>query len=122
MGKGPFGGPRPFSRDNKKVLILIGIDGTEPPVDILMSAEELIWNKLNGLVDEDFTVNLSTSSHPTSEQKQALGGSFIHVQQYEITTELEEISQGVVNAIHNEVIDVLNENGFNITDTRTTVV
>lgn len=125
MPEGPLGGPRPFARDRKRVLVLVGIDGPEPPVDVLTSVETLIQDKVNrgiGFEMNEASVSVTTSSSPTNEQKEALGPRTIHVQQYEVKTIWEEITQRQINAVHNTVVEIMNDTGFNITGAKTTVI
>lgn len=129
MSEGPFGGPRPFLSDARSIIVLIGIDGTPPPLDIQISTREVINDTINqALIDRGAdikitreTVELTIGDPPTDEQLDVLGERTQYVQQYDIDTELDEVSQTIVNATHNTVIDKINELGFNITGTRTMV-
>ena len=129
MAEGPFGFSRPIVSDKRTILVLVGVDGPEPPNDIQLDLQELLNQEVNqALINAGAdiqlsrqTVNLTVEPNPSKEQRSALGPGVIHVQQYDISTELEEVSQGLVNATHNTVIDKVNELGFNITGTETTV-
>lgn len=125
MPEGPFGGPRPFASDEKNVLVLVGIDGPEPPNDVLIATQETIQTKINQAYDlpaGTHTVDLTTNDYLTDDQKEAVGSRALHVQQFDVKTPWEEITQEQINAVHNEVVDELNSLGYNITGTRTTVV
>lgn len=125
MARGPFGGPRPFASDTKTVIVLVGVDGPEPPNDVLLSTEQVMQDTINdafGLKHGTLNVSVTTNPNPTSEQKDAVGDRALHVEQYDIQTPWEEIAQDEVNMIHNEAVSELNNLGFNITGTRTTVV
>lgn len=122
MTSGPFGGPRPFTSDEKNVLVLVGIDGQHPPNDILLSLEESVRVSINQDISANFGVNLNTQERPSQAQKEALGPRLLYSMQFEVETPWEEISQKHINAIHNEVVGELNELGFNISGTKTTVV
>jgi hypothetical protein len=130
MGKGPFGGKRPFVSNNKTIIVLLGIDGR--PIkerDMRMDLQVLVNQTINQtLIDNGAdikvtrnTVSLTVGENPTKQQKNELGQRTLYVQQYDIQTELEEVSMGLVNAVHNTVIDEVEELGFNITGTSTTV-
>lgn len=129
MPEGPLGGPRPFGKDKRTILVLVGIDGPAPPPDIRLDAQETINTTVNqALINKGAdievtrqTVNLTVEENPTPEQRQTLGNGVLHVQQYDVKTELEEVSQSLVNATHNTVVDKLNELGFNVTGTETTI-
>lgn len=129
MPRGPLGGPRPFTRDKKTILVLIGANGPAPPDDVQLSAQEVVNAIVNrALIErgakislERQTVNLTVSSNPTPEQREAVGPGILHVQQYDISTELEEVSQGLINAIHNTVVEEVENLGFEIEGTKTTV-
>lgn len=125
MPEGPFGGPRPFANDTKSVIILAGVDGREPPNQILLDMEQLVQDSVNRELNLDIgtiDVHVTSSSNPSREQRQALGERAIHIQQYDIDTPWEEITQDQINKIHEIVIDQLNDIGVNMTVTRTTVV
>lgn len=129
MPTGPFGRRRPFVSDKRTILVLIGVDGSSPPNNIQLDLENTINSTINKAlinaganikVTRD-TVNLTVEDNPTQQQIDALGGRVIHVQQFDIKTELEEVSQTLVNAVHNTVVDKLTELGFNVEGTKTTV-
>jgi len=130
MVDGPLGRELRLIDDNKKILVLIGIDGPEPPRDIQISLRETVNTTINqALIDRGAdikptreTVNLNIEKNPSSRQRDELGGATLHVQQFEIKTELEEVSQGLVNAVHNTVVDEVDNLGFNVVGTKTTVV
>lgn len=129
MSEGPLGGPRPFSKDKRTILVLVGIDGPAPPNNVQLSAQAAVNQTVNqALIDKGAdikitrqTVNLTVQENPSGEQRDALGGATLHVQQYDIKTELEEVSQALVNATHNTVVDEVRNLGFNITGTETTI-
>jgi len=129
MAEGPLGANRPFVNDKRTILVLVGVDGPEPPNDIQLDLQEVLNQEVNqALINAGAdiqitrqTVNLTVNGNPTEEQRSALGPGVLHVQQYDISTELEEVSQGLVNATHNTVVDKVQELGFNITGTKTTV-
>jgi len=129
MAEGPLGRELRLIDDNKKILVLIGIDGPAPPRDIRISLRETINTKINqALIDMGAdintnreTVNLTVEENPSRRQMQELDGP-LHVQQFEVKTELKEVSQKLVNAVHNDVVDEVNDLGFNIVGTKTTVV
>lgn len=130
MPEGPLGRELFFADDNKSIIVLVGIDGPEPPTDILVSLEETVNTTVNqALIDAGAdinatreTVKLTTNPNPTAEQRDKLGGATLHVQQYDVKTELEEVSMELVNATHNTVVDEVSDLGFNITGTDATVV
>lgn len=130
MTEGPFGGPRPFISDTKTIIVLLGIDEPAPPNDIQISTEETINTTINkALIDKGANISISRSTvkltvgeNPTREQRETVGPGILHVQQFDIDTELEEISQDLINAVHNTVVEKMNELGYNIVGTKTTVV
>lgn len=130
MAKGPLGRELLLIDDNKKILVLIGIDGPEPPNDIQITLESSVNQMINAALidrgaDIDYTrntVNLTVEPNPSAEQRELLGGATLHVQQYEVKTELDEVTQGLVNAVHNDVVDEVSDLGFNIVGTETKVV
>lgn len=124
MTEGPFGGPRPFVSDKKSVLVLVGLQKTEPPTDILINAESVVEIKINDVYNTPGadTVSLTTNDNPTDEQIEAVGNTALHIQQYEVKTPVKKITQKQINGIHNTVIEKLNELGFSVTGSRTTVI
>lgn len=125
MPQGPFGGPRPFSSNRKTVIVLVGVDGTQPPNQILLDMEQLVQDRINRVLDlkpGTLRVAVTSNPNPTPDQVLALGPNTLHVQQYDVETPWEEITQDQINGVHNEVIRQLNDVGTNITDTKTTVV
>lgn len=125
MTRGPLGGPRPFANDDKAVLVLIGVDGRQPPNDVLIATEtalEVEVNEAFNLPPNSHTVTLTTNENPTAHQRDTVGRDVIHVQQYEVKTPWREITQRQINAIHNTVVEKINNLGFNVTGTKTTVV
>lgn len=129
MPEGPLGGPRPFVSDKRTILVLIGFDEAEPPNDVQLRVQEAVNREINKvLIDHGAnikatrqTVNLTVQRNPTPEQRNALGPGILHVEQFDIKTELSEVSMKAVNKIHNLVVDKVNELGFNIVGTETTV-
>lgn len=125
MARGPLGGPRPFARDTKNVLVLVGIDGPEPPNQILLDIEQLVEDSINKALELKvgaLNVSVTSNDNPTPDQILALGEKTIHVQQYDVETPWKEITQDQINGVHSEVIKQLNDVGTNITGTKTTVV
>jgi hypothetical protein len=129
MPKGPLGGPRPLTKDKRTVLVLVGIDGPAPPKDLRVNLQETVNTRVNerfinagaNIKATRQTVNLTLSENPTTEQRSALGARTIHVQQFGIKTGMSEVSQGLVNALHNIVVEKVTELGFNIVGTKTTI-
>lgn len=130
MVKGPLGREIRLLDDNRKILVLLGIDGPEPPNEVQLSLRESVNTMVNraliergGDIDPTReTVNLTINESPTPRQRDELGGATLHVQQFEVKTELEEVPQVLVNAVHNDVVDEVDDLGFNIVGTKTTVV
>jgi hypothetical protein len=126
---GPFGFRGPFRSDERTILILVGVDGSAPPNSIQLNLQESVNREVNRALikaGQDIslnteTVNLTVEPNPSKEQRDVLGPNVIHVQQYDIATELEEVSQELVNGAHNTVINKVDQLGFNIADSRTTV-
>lgn len=129
MSEGPFGGPRPFIRDKRTIIVLLGIDDTTPPPPVQFDLRESINGTINQtLIDAGAninktrsTVDLTVNQQPTQEQIDVLGSKTLHVQQYDVKTELNEVSQELVNLIHNTVVERVAELGFNIIGAETTV-
>lgn len=125
MPEGPFGGPRPFAVDRKTVLVLVGIDGPEPPRDVLQSAEQLVEDRINrslGLKLGTLTVAVTSNENPTREQRRVFGGRIQHAQQYDVQTPWKEITKEQIANVEHEVRQQLEDVQFNIVGTETTVV
>lgn len=130
MANGPFGGPRPFIRDKKTLLVLIGINEPAPPTRDRIEARKSVNRRINqALIDAGATISINKStveltvqSNPSSEQRQEFGQEIDHVQQYDIKTELDEISIDFAGRVHNTVVEELNKLNFDITGTSTMVV
>lgn len=119
---GPLGGPRPFVKDNRTVMVLIGINGHEPDNNILRDLERLVTMEVSDDVSQPITVNLTTTSQPTPQQKQEWGVPIKHIQQYDVTVPWKKISQKQINGIHNDVMSVISEFSSNIVGTKTEVI
>jgi hypothetical protein len=127
MTKGPLGRELILLDDNKKVLVLIGIDGEPIPRNIRLDTESLVETKLREKASEgnnDFIkeVNLTVGENVTEQQRRELGKAAIYTQQYEVQTSLEEIPQQIVNAIHNSTIESVENAGFSIAGVKTKVI
>lgn len=104
------------------ISVLVGIDGPEPPDDVLLAMQELATGEVNraaGFDADRDSVTLVSQSHPSQSQMDVLGRNTIHVQQYDIDLADKEIDQGIVNAVHNDIVGIVSDHGFNITGTAT---
>jgi len=127
MVEGPLGREIKLLNDDKKVLVLLGIDGQPIPRDIRLDLESSVEQSLlamqeeggNDVIDE---VNLTVGENVTEQQREELGGATIYTQQYEIQTKFKKLPQNIVNAIHNSTIDAVKDLGFSVTGAKTTVV
>lgn len=127
MTEGPLGRDLIFIDDNKSVLTLVGIDDTQLPRSERANMESAVERHLRTQAREggnDFieAVNLTVGTNPSEEQRRELGGATLITHQYEVETSFDEIPQRVVNAIHNSVLDALEDIGVNVTGAKTTVV
>lgn len=126
MPEGPFGGPRPFASNRKTVIVLVGIDGPEPPPHILTDMQTLVEDRMNrslGLRLGTLNVSLTTRAHPTREEIEAMGDqTILHLQQYDVETPWKEISREQINNVRQEVVSQLRDTGANVVATRVTVV
>lgn len=130
MVKGPLGRELIFASDNRTIIVLVGIDGPEPPNDVLIATEDVINTSINeALISRGAeisvsrqTVDLTTTDNPSRQQMNKLGQNTLHVQQYDVETELEEVSMVLVNATLNTIVDELSDLDYNITGTDATVV
>lgn len=119
-----------FADDKKNILVLLGIDGGTPPRDIQTDLEETINRKINIALqkagaDIDTTrqtVKLTVGENPSRQQRDMLGGGTLTVFQFDVKTELDEVTMGLVNAVHNTVVEEVDTLGFNIEGTETKVV
>lgn len=129
MQKRPSGIPAIFVEDNRLVMILIGLSGSTPSRNVQLSTQEKINFRFNQkLIEkganidiERQTVNLTVEDSPSRMQRKKLGPEVIHVQQYDINTGMEDVSQELVELIHNTVVDNVRESEFDITDTEVKV-
>lgn len=129
MPQGPLGGPRPFTDDNRTILVLIGIDQPEPSNNAQLSLQESVNTTINkalirrgsGIDLTRQTANLSVEPNLSRQQEDILGASAVHAQQFNIKTELEEVNQRFINAVHNTVVEEVQNAGFNVTGTETTI-
>lgn len=127
MVEGPLGREIRLLNDDKKVLVLLGIDGQPIPRDVRIDLQSSVEQSLlvmqeeggNDIIDE---VNLTVGENVTEQQREELGGATIYTQQYEIQTKFKKLPQDIVNAIHNSTIDAVEDLGFNVTGAKTTVV
>lgn len=116
-------------KDDKSIIILLGIDGSTPPRDVRLTLQETVNQTINqALIDRGAdieitreTVHLTISKNPTRQQKELVGNA-LYLQQYDVETDMEEVSQRLVNMVHNTVVDEVEELGFNITGVETKVV
>lgn len=127
MVEGPLGREIRLLNDDKKVLVLLGIDGQPIPRDVRIDLQSSVEQSLlvmqeeggNDIIDK---VNLTVGENVTEQQREQLGGATIYTQQYEIQTKFKKLPQDIVNAIHNSTIDAVEDLGFNVTGAKTTVV
>jgi len=119
-----------FADDKKNILVLLGIDGGTPPKDIQTDLEEMVNMKINTALknagaDIDATrqtVKLTVGENPSRKQRDTLGGATLTVFQFDVKTELDEVSMSLVNATHNTIVEQVDSLGFNIEGTETKVV
>lgn len=129
MPEGPAGLPRPFVKDKRTIIILIGLAKPAPAQHIQADARDRVNRTINkilinrgaGIDIDRSTVELTVQQNPTNEQREALGHEISHVQQYDVKTEISEVSQSLVNRIHNTVVDEMSKMDFEIVGTKTTV-
>jgi len=127
MVEGPLGREIKLLNDDRKVLVLLGIDGQPIPRDVRIDLQSSVEQSLlvmqeeggNDIIDE---VNLTVGENVTEQQRKELGGATIYTQQYEIQTKFKKLPQNIVNAIHNSTIDAVKDLGFSVTGAKTTVV
>lgn len=110
-----------FKTSDSIVTVIAGIDGSVPPNNIQKDIREAVNIKVNR-AHPDFTagrdsVDLNTIENPSPEQREVLGGAVLYVMQFDVNLGDRDVDQDVLNAAHNEVIDKLNELGFNISGT-----
>lgn len=121
MTEGPFGGPRPFARDKRTVLVLVGVDDTPPPNKVQVNMRESVNREVNQtLIDNGIdvsitrnTVGLVVEQNPTPEQINVLGEQTLHVQQYGIKTQFDKIGYDLAGELMETVGDELRALGFN---------
>lgn len=126
MAEGPLGRQIRLLDDEKKVLVLLGIDGQSIPRDIRIDLQSSVKQSLltmqeeggNDIIDE---INLTVGENVTDPQRKELG-SATYTQQYEVKTKFKKLPQDIVNAIHNSTLDTVKDLGFNVTRARTKVV
>lgn len=125
MPEGPLGGPRPFASDKKTILVLIGVDGSRPPQHLALDLEQLVSDKMHASMGKPLNtldVSLTIEESLSRRQRAELGEDAIHAQQYDIQSPWEEITQARVDAMHNGIVDIVREQNFKITGTKTTIV
>lgn len=107
---------------NKIITVIVGIGGESPPRNIQISIEELANSQVNketALPIGRDSVALTINENPTREQRSVLGDRVLHIQKFDVDIAREELDQDLVNAVHNMVVDAIDENGFNISGTAT---
>jgi len=107
---------------NSNILtVIIGIDGSDPPREILQDVEELVNTEVNKQTDYSFgrdTVTLTVEDNATGPQREVLGGATLYIMKFDISVK-RELNQGLVNAAHNTVVDIISDHEFNVTGTAT---
>jgi len=120
MGDSPFGGIRPFVDDDVVVIIAVGIDGPDPPLDVQISLRESISLKVEKVLEDEPgepLVEFSVNSNPTEGDRQSLGSRTLHVQQYDIDTGLEVVGGDIPKSLEIEIKKELRQLGFNVVGT-----
>jgi len=128
MTKGPLGRELHFFDDNKNVIVVVGIDGSEPPTDILVSMREVINSMVIEMLSErenadlDPAMDITAISYEMIEQQEPMFGNAQYKVQFDINTGLEEINTEFVLDIENSVASKLTDLGFNVEGSRSKVV
>lgn len=126
MVSGPLGRELILVDDDKNVLVLLGIDGGVVERSRRNVLEDTVESDVIDKANEGHNkfikeVNLTVNTDISKPLSQKLNDAR-YLQQYEVQTSLEEMPQPIVNAIHNTVVEVVDDLGYNITGTRTTIV
>lgn len=111
-----------FTSRSDIITVVVGIDGSLPPLDIQRDIEALVEGQINRKVDYRVgrdTATLTIDENPTKDAKNFLGSRTQYIQKYDVNMEYHNIDQEMMNAVHNEVVEVVSDHGFNITGTAT---
>lgn len=130
MTNGPLGRELFFFDDNKNVIVVAGIDGPEPPNEILVSIREVINSKLIALLSERTSADLNpsmdivtvSSTGMLTEEQQARFSRALHLLQLDIKTGLEEIDTDLVMMMEDSITDELDNLGLNVEGSQSKVV
>ncbi len=109
-----------FDYNTSTVTVIIGVDGSHPPRDILRNVEELVNERVMGssMSTGKDNVTLTTDQNPSKSEREMLGQNTMYIMKFDIFLK-NGIKGSIVNAAHNTVVDVVSSNGFNITGTAT---
>lgn len=128
MTKGPLGRELYFFDDNKNVIVVVGIDGSEPPTNILVSMREVINSMVTEMLSEeenadlDRAMDITAISYEMIEQQEPMFGNAQYKVQFDINTGLEEMNTSLVVDIESSVASKLTDLGFNVEGSRSKVV
>lgn len=111
-----------FDKDfgtQNNVIVAVGIDGAIPENEMLNTIQEAVNMHINSELDIDIsrdTVRLTTG-RATKDMGEKLGLSAQYVQQYDVRLGDLTTNREIEDAVHNEIVDKLNDLGFIITGT-----
>lgn len=110
-----------FELDDSIVTIIVGIDGSLPPDDIQRDLQEAINTTVNQNVDRfDYTrdsVSMTAVPNPTREEREELGDKTLSAVQFDVNLGDVQVTQRLINAAHNDVVERMGELGFNVSGT-----
>jgi len=103
------------------VTVIVGIDGSAPPREIREDLRELILEEVGVAFDMDADrVVLNVIKNTTKSQRDVIGKRALYAYQVDVNIGDRDEAK-FMNMVHNSVVNVIDDVGFNITGTATVI-
>lgn len=119
-----IGSQEPFVDLGDNIIVALGMEEHKPHTPLQKKLQNEITREINEAAGLNITrpsVALTVKDDVTQRDKHTFGMETNHIQQYDFDLGEREITGGLVDGVHNHLVDRLRASGYTITGTETTI-